>query len=383
MENIKSQKNILIYIFTLLFSVVFITVGYKMNKLELNLENKAVSYRANVISIEEITEEEIDYGYEKMSSKTIRFTAEIKTSSDLESKKVEAFQFIDEAVEINPKQIEVGDDILISELSSRTNFEELEWTFIEYYRTDSLIIIISAFFILLVLFCRKKGINTIISLIITCLSIFMVFIPSILNGRNIYFSSVIICIFIIFTSLFIINGIHKKTLCAIVGNLGGLAAAGILSYIISNSLNLTGLIDQDSMFLLMINPDNPIDLKAILWSSIVIGSLGAVMDISMSIASATNELAENIENKSFKVFLRSGLNIGQDSIGTMTNTLVLAYIGSSLSIVLLMMVYNSDFIQLINLEMIVFEILQAIIGSMGILLAIPITSLFSAYIFNK
>lgn len=383
MENIKSQKNILIYIFTLLFSVVFITVGYKMNKLELNLENKAESYRATVISIEEITEEEIDYGYEKMSSKTIRFTAEFKTSSDLESKKVEVFQFIDEAVEINPKQIEVGDDILISELSSRTNFEDLEWTFIEYYRTDSLIMIISLFFILLVLFCRKKGINTIISLIITCLSIFMVFIPSILNGRNIYFSSVIICIFIIFTSLFIINGVHKKTLCAIVGNLGGLAAAGILSYVISNSLNLTGLIDQDSMFLLMINPDNPIDLKAILWSSIVIGSLGAVMDISMSIASATNELAENIENKSFKVFLRSGLNIGQDSIGTMTNTLVLAYIGSSLSIVLLMMVYNSDFIQLINLEMIVFEILQAIIGSMGILLAIPITSLFSAYIFNK
>lgn len=381
MKNFKFQKSILIYIFTLLFSVVFITTGYKMNKQELNLDNKAKSYRATVITIEEIKEEEIDYGYEKMSAKTIRFTAEIKNSS--ESKKVEAFQFIDEAIEVNPKQIDVGDDILISELSSRTNVEEIEWTFIEYYRTDSLIMIISAFFVLLVLFCRKKGINTIISLVITCLSIFLVFIPSILNGRNIYFSSVIICIFIIFTSLFIINGAHKKTLCAIVGNLGGLAAAGILSYFISNSLNLTGLIDQDSMFLLMINPESPIDLKAILWSSIVIGSLGAVMDISMSIASATNELAENIESKSFKVFLRSGLNIGQDSIGTMTNTLVLAYIGSSLSIVLLMMVYNSDFIQLINLEMIVFEILQAIIGSMGILLAIPITSLFSAYIFSK
>jgi uncharacterized membrane protein len=183
--------------------------------------------------------------------------------------------------------------------------------------------------------------------------------------------------------LVIINGVHKKTLCAVIGNLGGLASAGILSYVISNMLNLTGLIDQDSIFLLMINPDNPIDLRAILWSGIVIGSLGAVMDISMSIASATNELAENIENKDFKTFLKSGLNIGQDSIGTMTNTLVLAYIGSSLSIVLLMVVYNSDILHLINLEMIVYEILQAIIGSMGILLAIPITSLFSAYIFSK
>lgn len=183
--------------------------------------------------------------------------------------------------------------------------------------------------------------------------------------------------------MLIINGAHKKTLCAIVGNLGGLAAAGILSYVISKMLNLTGMIDQDSIFLFMANTENPINLKAILWSSIVIGSLGAIMDISMSIASAINELSENIENKSYKVFLKSGLNIGQDSIGTMTNTLVLAYIGSSLSIVLLMVLYNNDFLQLINLEMIVFEILQAIIGSMGILLAIPVTSIFSAYIFSK
>lgn len=382
MEKLKSRKNILIYIMTLIFSILFISIGYRTNKIELMSENGGKSYRAEVITIDEVKEEDIDYGYETMSSKTIRFTAQIK-SKDLESDKIEAFQFIDEAVEINPKQVEVGDDILIAQLSSRTNIEETVWTFIEYYRTDSLILLAGIFFALLILFCRKKGINTIISLIITCLSIFMVFIPSILNGKNIYASSVIICIFIILTSLFIINGIHKKTLCAIVGNLGGLAAAGILSYVISSMLDLTGLIDQDSIFLLMINPENPIDLRAILWSSIVIGSLGAVMDISMSIASATNELAENIENKDFKTFLKSGLNIGQDSIGTMTNTLVLAYIGSSLSIVLLMVVYQSDILQLINLEMIVYEILQAIIGSMGILLAIPITSLFSAYIFSR
>ncbi|HAQ40857.1 MAG TPA: YibE/F family protein [Clostridiales bacterium] len=381
MEKISSHKNTLIYILTLVFSAVFIITGYRMNKTDLHKAETGKSYRAEVISVDEKTDEETDYGYETMSTRTIRFTAKIKNSDFKDT--VEAFQFIDEAVEINPKEIEAGDDIIIAQLSSRTNIDENVWTFIEYYRADSLIILASVFFALLVLVCRKKGINTIISLIITCLSIFMVFIPSILKGNNVYVSSIIICIFIIFTSLFIINGAHKKTLCAIVGNLGGLAAAGILSYVVSGMLNMTGMIDQDSIFLLMINPDNPINLKAILWSSIVIGSLGAVMDISMSIASAINELAENMENKNFNVLLRSGLNIGQDSIGTMTNTLILAYIGSSLSIVLLIVVYNSDFLQLINLEMIVFEILQAIIGSMGILLAIPVTSLICAYIFNK
>lgn len=381
MEKFKTYKDKLIYVLTLVFSILFIVIGFKSNKVELNKEQQIKSYIAEVITIHEVKEEEIDYGYEIMSSKSIRFTAKIKDSNFNDT--VEAYQFIEEAIEINPKQIEIGDKILIAKLTSRTNIEEEEWTFLEYYRTNSLVMITAVFFALLILFCRKKGINTIVSLIITCLSIFMVFIPSILNGKNIYTSSLTICIFIILTSLFIINGAHRKTLCAIVGNLGGLAASGILSYVISSKLNLTGLIDQDSIFLLMISPDNPIDLRAILWSSIVIGSLGAVMDISMSIASAVNELAENIENKSFKVFLRSGLNIGQDSIGTMTNTLVLAYIGSSLSIVLLMVVYNTDILQLMNLEMIVFEILQAIIGSMGILFAIPITSFFSAYIFAK
>lgn len=375
-----NNKNMLIYIATLSFSVLFIIIGFELNKADL-IKEKDKSYIAEVIEINDIKEEHIDYGYETMTSKQLQFTAKIKNSDF--SQTIEAYQYIDEAVEINPKEVEKGDKILVKQLSSRINIEENVWTFIEYYRTDKIIFITLIFFALLILFCRKKGINTIISLIITCLSIFMVFIPSILNGKNIYLSSIVICIFIIFTSLLLIHGSHKKTLCAVVGNLGGLFAAGILSYVISTTLNLTGIIDQDSIFLLMINPDNPIDLRAILWASIVIGSLGAVMDISMSIASAVNELAENLENKSFKIFLKSGLNIGQDSIGTMTNTLVLAYIGSSLSIVLLMVVYHSDFLHLINLEMIVFEILQAIIGSMGILLAIPITSLVSAYIFNK
>lgn len=378
MSNLKFTKNTVVYILTLLFSVIFILTGYKMNKIDLFLHQEEKSYKADVIAINEITEKEIDYGFEAMKAKTIKFTAILKDNSE-----VIAYQYIDESIEINPKEIEIGDVILIAQRSSRTNIEETEWTFIEYYRIKSVINLIFVFFAMLILICRKKGINTIISLIITCLSIFMVFIPSIINGKNIYIHSIIICIFIIFTSLLLIHGLHKKTLCAIVGNLGGLAVAGILSYIISNMLNLTGMIDQDSIFLLMINPENPINLKAILWSSIVIGSLGAVMDISMSISSAVNELAENIENKNFNTFLRSGINIGQDSIGTMTNTLVLAYIGSSLSIVLLMVVYNSDFLQLFNLEMIIYEFLQAIIGSMGLLFAIPITSLFSAYIFSK
>jgi uncharacterized membrane protein len=200
MEKLKSHKNIIIYILTLAFSVLFITIGYRSNKVEL-IDSGVKSYRAKVIAIDEVNEKSMDYGYDTMSFKTIRFIAQIK-SDNFEPDKIEAFQFIDEAIEINPKEVEIGDDILIAQMGSRTNFEETVWTFIEYYRTDSLILLLGIFFILLILFCRRKGINTIISLIITCLSIFMVFIPSILNGKNIYASSLIICVFIIFLNLF-------------------------------------------------------------------------------------------------------------------------------------------------------------------------------------
>ena len=377
----KSYKDTVIYIVTILFSIAFIAVGYKINKPDFSTQDYNKSYKAKVISIEDKTEEKLDYSYESLSTTTIKFMAEI-TNDELKGTVVEAYQYIDEIVAVNPKEVEAGDNIIISSLISRKGEGE-DWTFMEYNKINILLLLLLSFFAFIILFGRKKGINTIISLVLTCLSVFMVFIPSILKGNNIYMSSIVVSIFIIFMSLLIINGANKKTLCAIVGNIGGLIVAGLLALFISNILNLTGLIDDDSMFLLMVNTKSPIDLKAILWSSIVIGSLGAVMDVSMSIASALNELAENMYDKSFKTMLKSGFNIGQDAMGTMANTLVLAYIGSSLSIVLLLVVNYKDILLLFNLEMIVFEIIQAIIGSMGILFAIPITSVFAAYIYNR
>ena len=382
MKPVKSYKKIIIYIFTLLFSILFLTVGYFVNRSPIDEQSFDQSYIAKVTKIEEKVEETVDYSYESYTTKEIKFRAQIK-NSNLKDKEILAYQYIDEIIAVNPKEIEVGDTVLISLLTSRTSQENKVWTFIEYYRTNTLIILLAGFFILILLLGRRKGINTVLSLVITCLSIFMVYVPSIIKGNNIYISSIIISVFIIFTSLILLNGFNKKTICAITGNLGGLFIAGLLAFVMSNILNLTGLINEDSTYLITINSSNPIDLIAILWGSIVIGSLGAVMDVSMSISSALNELSENMDNKNFRTLFNSGMNIGRDAIGTMANTLVLAYIGSSLSVVLLLFVYYKDVLLLFNLEMIIFEILQSIIGSMGILFAIPITSFFSAYIYNS
>jgi uncharacterized membrane protein len=376
----NSNKKNLVYILTILLSIAFILAGYNMNKVSFANQQYEKSYRAEIVSVNDVSEETIDSGYETFSSKTISFTAKI-TSGDKKGTVTEARQYMDDMVAVDAKEVEQGDKILMSSLIARDG-DGKEWTFVEYDRSGVLLMLLISFFLLIILFGRKKGLNTIISLVLTCLSIFMVFVPSILKGNNIYLSSIIVSIFIIFMSLLIINGADKKTLCAIVGNLGGLVIAGLLAYFISKILNLTGITDDDTMFLLMLETEKPIDLIAVLWSSIVIGSLGAVMDVSMSIASALNELSENMVEKNFKTMLKSGLNIGQDAIGTMTNTLILAYIGSSLAVVLLLVANYNDTLLLFNLEMIVFEIIQAIIGSMGILFAIPITSVFAAYVYN-
>jgi len=119
------------------------------------------------------------------------------------------------------------------------------------------------------------------------------------------------------------------------------------------------------------------------WGGILIGSLGAIMDVSMSISSAMQELSNEMRDKNFINMVHSGMNIGRDAIGTMTNTLILAYVGSSLAIILLFTAYNRNLLVLINFEMIVVEIIQSIVGSIGILLAVPVTVFFAAWIFNK
>lgn len=376
------NKKIFIHIAIIMLSAAFIFIGYCINKIELDKQKNEISYAAQVISVEDINKESVESSYENLQSTIIRFKARIM-SGELKNEEVEAFQYIDDIVAVNPKEIETGDKIIISLLDSRTE-ESKVWTFLEYNRINILLYLTIGFLALIVVFGNTKGINTIISLVFTILSIFVVYIPSILKGNNVYLSSIIISVFIIFMTILIINGVNKKSFCAIVGNLGGLLIAGLLAFIASKALNMTGLIDQDSMFLVMVNPENPIDLKAILWGSIVIGSLGAVMDVSMSIASAMNEIVENSNGIDFKTLLKSGINIGRDAMGTMTNTLILAYIGSSLSVVLLLVVYYKDTMLLFSLEMIVHEIMQAVIGSMGILFAIPVTSLFSSYVYmNK
>lgn len=376
------RRNIAAYILVTVLSVLFIAVGANMQKAEL-LTSSDEFFRAEVIALEDVKVSEIslDNGASSVSNKNIYFKGEFK-SGEHKGEQVTMLQHIDYMYSVQAKTVEKGDEIIVSYAADPVTSEEC-WMLIDYNKIGFILGLCAGFFALILIIGRLKGAATIVSLIFTAASIFMVYIPSILAGRNIYLMTALISVYIILMSLIFINGVNIKTFCAVLGNVGGVAVAGLLAFVMNELMGITGVVDEDCLFLLYINSEHPIDLKAIVWGSIVIGSLGAVMDVAMSIASAMNELSENMGNKSRSRMIRSGMNIGKDAIGTMTNTLILAYIGGALATVLLLVASNRDPLSLFNMEMIVVEILQGIIGSTGILFAVPVTVVISAYLYNR
>lgn len=378
------MKKVISYLIVVILSIAFLVIGHNEVKITYSDSEyeQLLVYKAEVLSIDNIEDTSYEIGgLGKIGGCEIEFTALITGKGSLNGLTVTGFQSIDDILAVNPKNVAVGDDILISYFDVGNNLGE-RWNFSDYTRSDGLIWLVGMFLVFVLIFGGIKGVTTIVTLMFTCLAIVLVYVPSIINGYDVYTSSIIVSIYIIFMTLLLVNGFSKKTFCAIVGNIGGLAVAGGLTLFMENYLNLTGVTDDNSFYLMLISEPSRIDLRGIIFGAILIGALGATMDVAMTIASALNEIAENVEEPSFKLMLKSGFNIGRDAMSTMTNTLVLAYIGSSLSTVILIMSNNQDLMTIFNKEMIVVEVLQSIVGSMGILFSIPATTLLASLVYN-
>jgi len=276
------------------------------------------------------------------------------------------------------KEVEPGDSILLV-----YNDFIGEWFFEGYVRTDRLFVLGLLFTLCLLLFGGKKGFNTILSLALTCGAVFGVFIPAILAGKNIYTMSLLVCAYVIAMTLLLVVGFNKKALAAAAGCASGLAVTGAIALIMDSALYLTGILDEHSRFLQNLPLENQIDLRAIIFAGIIIGAMGAIMDVALSISSALWEIKQKAQAVKLRALFRSGVAIGRDIMGSMANTLVLAYIGTSLAVVLLLTHYSDSLLSLLNREMIVVEILMAMSGIFGILLAMPLTAFFCSVLYVK
>ena len=373
------NKEIFGRIATVLVSALLIFAAYSyivggLTIFKGKMEGETV--RARVIRVTDVKTQSVNGESEIV---TVYFKAQA-LNTDRRGKTLDVIQEIDKTYAFSPRQVEQNDKILVE---SYTEGGETLFYFGDYVRITPLIWLLVIFCILMVVFSRMQGVKTIISLAFTCISVFCVLIPAILNGHNIYLWSIIVCVYITVMTLCIISGFNVKALCAGIGCVSGVMCSGIVVLITDRFLNMTGLVEEESIYLYQLYPDNPINLKAVIFAMIIVGAVGAVMDVSMSISSSLYELRIKSPDIKPAELMKSGFTIGRDMMGTMANTLVLAYIGSSLTSVLLLVSYNANIEQVINKEMIIAEILQALAGSMGMLLTLPLTSAICAVIYYK
>lgn len=278
-------------------------------------------------------------------------------------------------------EVEAGDRMIIGIEATEDGVGEV---FIkEYVRDTYLYGMIAVFLILLVLIGRLKGLKSVITLALTIFLVVQVLIPGILRGYSPILLAVLISGVVTFTTIFIISGVNIKSISAIIGIIGGILIAGVITLWVGSQMQLTGFSSQEAMMLLYIPQDVELNIRGLLFAGIIIGSLGAVMDVGISIASAMQEV--KLANPEIKprALINSGFNVGRDIMGTMSNTLILAYTGSAIPLLILFTAYNASIVEVINMDIIATEVVRALAGSIGLIMTVPITVFAGTFLFER
>jgi uncharacterized membrane protein len=252
-----------------------------------------------------------------------------------------------------------------------------------YERSWTIYILIGLFLCLLSVIGGKTGIRSAFGLIFTFIVIIFFMIPLIINGASSVWISLGTILCIIVVSLISMHGFTKKAYVGILGTSIGVVLCCIFYVLISHLLHITGYSIPEIDSLIVIAYNTNIKVGAFLFCGVLIASLGAVMDVSVSVASSVAELSKTNPEISFEGLLRSGIRIGKDIVGAMANTLILAFTGSFFTTLIILRIYEIQFNHLINLNEVAIEILQAIASSSALILCAPITAFIAARLYSS
>lgn len=277
--------------------------------------------------------------------------------------------------------VEPGDRVLLVQEVMESG--ETEIYMVDYVRDTYTLWILVVFLALLILIGRWKGLKTILTLALTMFMIVKVLLPGMLRGYPPILLTVGVSFVITLATIVLINGINVKSIAAITGIFGGLLAAGLVMFIAGSQVRLTGLSSEEAVMLMYIPQNVNFDFRDLLFAGIIMGALGAVMDVGMSISSAMTEIYRVNPEVNSRQLIISGMNVGRDIMTTMSNTLILAYTGAALPLMLLFMAYETSMVKILNLDLIATEIVRALSGSIGLLLTIPLTVMVSAFLLKK
>lgn len=252
-------------------------------------------------------------------------------------------------------------------------------TVYEFNRIPALAIVVILFFLVTALVGRKTGLKSLLALAITVLCLFRILLPLLLRGAPTLPAVFLVCVYVAVVSFTILGGMHRKSVCAILGTVAGTAVALLFGLLAQHLTRVDGLRLADVQPLLQLRQTGtPIGLRGLLVGGVVISALGAVMDVAMSISSALDEVHAANRSLGFRELFRSGMNIGRDMVGTMTNTLILAFLGSSFTLILYLCSLGLAKYQLLTSSYVAIEVVSGISSSVGMILAIPFTACISA-----
>lgn len=277
-------------------------------------------------------------------------------------------------------QLEEGDVFYIRHITSVNDATD-SWSVADPYRIPVLIGVALAFLVLLLLFGGIQGIRGLASLIGSLGIIFYLLLPSIYGGHSPILASIGIAGLIIVVGSYITHGVNRTTTSAMLGMLATVAITGLATYLVIQAANLSGFTSDANVYL-NFSTDGRISMIGLLFGGIMIGLLGVLYDIAIGQAVAIEELYRAGSYASRTIFARA-MRIGREHIGALVNTLAIAYVGTSLPLLLLLKESNAPASFIINSELFATEIIRILMGSIGLVLAVPITSLIATYLLRN
>jgi uncharacterized membrane protein len=287
----------------------------------------------------------------------------------------EVVRFENDLVELEP-----GDDIFLYRLVTINGQEII--TFADFERRPVLVIVSVIFVTLLLLFAGWHGLRSLVSLLLSVAAIIFLLVPALLAGYNPVVASVGIAGAVLALVLFGTHGFGPRVWIAFGGTFSAVTITGIIAYIASDAMRLTGF-GSDASVYLNFATDGELDLAGLLLGGIIIGILGVLDDISITQASVVQELKGANPNFTFQELYARASRVGKYHLGSIVNTLALAYVGVSLPLILLYSKTESSLGLILNQEVVAGELLRIIVGSIGLILAVPATTAVAAWYFQN
>lgn len=336
-------------------------------------EEDGRQYKAKVV---ELVDE--SYREDGMYYSTQELTLVI-TEGPFEGQEATAGVFIDAANYTDISLYKVGDTVIVDVFETEQG--EIDFvSVVTLYRVPYIAILAAVFILLIGVIGRFKGLKTVLALVFTVGAVVFVLVPLIANGYDAVLSAALVCIVVSVVTLFTVGGLNRKALSAVLGTVGGLISAAVITIVFSALMRINGINTSAVEQLMVADTDVIFNYQGILTAGILIGCIGAVMDVGMSISSSLNEMALIDPSISRKKLFHSGISVGRDIIGTMANTLILAYTGGSIMLMVVWKVYGVSFIDMLNQGYIVIEIAKSLCGSIGMVMTIPLTAFIASHL---